>query len=91
MKAECVYLYKKINAENRPWIDIHGADLEEKELPTVEVIKNGPLKIMGKIKIIKEEGQLSIKEGETYFCRCGASLKKPYCDGTHREVDFKDS
>ncbi|MCK4676908.1 MAG: (4Fe-4S)-binding protein [Bacteroidales bacterium] len=102
------------DAENRPWIDIHGADtariidqvkkcpsgalscflnadLEEKDLPTVEVIENGPLKITGKIKIIKEEGQLSIKEGQTLFCRCGASLKKPYCDGKHREIDFEDS
>lgn len=63
-----------------------NADLEEKDLPTVEAIKNGPLKVTGKIKIIKEEGELSIKEGETFFCRCGASLKKPYCDGKHREL-----
>jgi CDGSH-type Zn-finger protein len=23
------------------------------------------------------------------FCRCGASNKKPYCDGEHRKVAFK--
>lgn len=23
------------------------------------------------------------------FCRCGQSSKKPFCDGTHRKVEFK--
>jgi CDGSH-type Zn-finger protein len=24
------------------------------------------------------------------LCRCGASMNKPYCDGAHRTVEFRD-
>jgi CDGSH-type Zn-finger protein len=26
---------------------------------------------------------------EAWFCRCGGSSKKPYCDGTHKKNGFK--
>lgn len=54
----------------------------------VETMPNGPLMVYGQMKI-KHDGQEIIKDNKvTAFCRCGASENKPYCDGTHKKIDF---
>ena len=54
----------------------------------VETMPNGPLMVYGNMKVT-HEGKETIKEGKaTAFCRCGASNNKPYCDGTHKKIDF---
>jgi len=30
------------------------------------------------------------KNKVTAFCRCGASANKPFCDGTHIKIGFRD-
>jgi CDGSH-type Zn-finger protein len=37
----------------------------------------------------KNDGTIEQKNKVTAFCRCGASGNKPYCDGSHRKIDFK--
>ncbi len=54
----------------------------------VEVAPNGPLLVFGKIQVKDAAGQLQEKDKVTAFCRCGASANKPYCDGTHKHVEF---
>mgnify|MGYP003624505274 CR=1 FL=1 len=56
----------------------------------VKVLTKGPLMIEGPITLINTNGQREIKLGETFFCRCGTSSNKPFCDGSHNEIDFKD-
>ena len=56
----------------------------------VKVLTKGPLMIEGPITLINTNGQREIKLGETFFCRCGTSSNKPFCDGSHNEVDFVD-
>ena len=34
--------------------------------------------------------QIPIKREVTAICRCGASRKKPFCDGSHTRINFKD-
>jgi uncharacterized Fe-S cluster protein YjdI len=56
----------------------------------VEVLPDGPLLIHGTLKVKGKGGNETIKEKTTAFCRCGASANKPYCDGSHIAVQFKD-
>ena len=56
----------------------------------IEVTPNGPLLVYGNITVKDTAGNETHKNKVTAFCRCGASSNKPYCDGTHRKIDFKD-
>lgn len=68
-----------------------GAEEPEVETETVvEVTRNGPLLVYGNITIKKKNGEEERKHKVTAFCRCGASANKPYCDGSHVKLGFKD-
>ena len=54
-----------------------------------EIMENGPLLVYGNLKIKDAEGNETKKNKVTAFCRCGASENKPYCDGSHKKIDFK--
>ncbi|MFC2187874.1 (4Fe-4S)-binding protein [Fulvivirgaceae bacterium LMO-SS25] len=54
-----------------------------------ELLKNGPLVIYGDVMVKDAEGKETLKEKRTSFCRCGASANKPFCDGTHKKVNFE--
>ena len=33
---------------------------------------------------------INVVEGKSYYwCSCGLSSKQPFCDGSHKETDFK--
>jgi CDGSH-type Zn-finger protein/uncharacterized Fe-S cluster protein YjdI len=55
----------------------------------VSPLPNGPLRVAGPLEVVSGTGHTILKTTETYFCRCGASAKKPYCDGSHARVGFK--
>lgn len=58
--------------------------------PSITVATHGPYEVRGGIHL---RGQVKVPPvvPEHYaLCRCGESKRKPYCDGTHREVGFKD-
>lgn len=55
----------------------------------IQIMKDGPIVVTGKITLKDSDG----KEYKTYsitsFCRCGASNNMPFCDGTHRKIGFQ--
>ncbi|MFC3881438.1 (4Fe-4S)-binding protein [Algoriphagus namhaensis] len=69
-------------------------DKKEEEDPIseeqiVEVAKNGPLMVYGNIKVKMPDGNTLTKSKVSAFCRCGASQNKPFCDGSHKKIDFQ--
>ncbi len=55
----------------------------------VKVREHGPLLVTGPISVIDHTGRPFELDGTNVaFCRCGASLRKPFCDGAHRGIGF---
>ena len=56
--------------------------------------KNGPYRVEateGEVILIDHEGNNFDLTGKPAFslCRCGASVNKPFCDGTHSKIGFQ--
>jgi CDGSH-type Zn-finger protein/uncharacterized Fe-S cluster protein YjdI len=50
---------------------------------------NGPLLLEGNVEIVTGTGRIVSRNDKCALCRCGASNKKPFCDGTHNKIGFK--
>lgn len=50
---------------------------------------NGSLLIEGTMEVTKPDGSIEIRSGKASFCRCGASENMPFCDASHKKIEFK--
>ena len=59
---------------------------------TIRLRRNGPYVIEGgDVRVLDADGVEYVAERlPVALCRCGASARKPYCDGTHARVGFRD-
>lgn len=64
------------------------ANLTSDMITSIKVLGNGPLLITGELDINLADGQKEVKTPSAAFCRCGASSNKPYCDGSHKKINF---
>ena len=57
---------------------------------TIRLRRNGPYVIESdEVAVIDWEGaSYPVDRRPIALCRCGASSTKPFCDGTHRTVEF---
>ncbi|HVS27149.1 MAG TPA: CDGSH iron-sulfur domain-containing protein [Burkholderiales bacterium] len=68
--------------------DVEHRDQERP--PRVTVTGDGPYAVTGGISLMGQAfGEGASTEHYT-LCRCGASKNKPFCDGSHWQVGFKD-
>jgi CDGSH-type Zn-finger protein len=52
-------------------------------------VPNGPFIVTGDLQIDLGEAGV-VTQPRASLCRCGASAKKPFCDGSHRTSGFTD-
>lgn len=66
-----------------PGLSSTGGPLNIKSMP------NGPLMVEGNLTIRAGSGRIAWQGEKAFLCRCGASKKKPFCDGSHKAAGFK--
>jgi CDGSH-type Zn-finger protein len=65
--------------------------IEAELTPSVGVEPDGPYRVMGSVRIVSDDGTQWEVRNRVTLCRCGASSNKPFCDGTHKQIGFRDA
>lgn len=68
--------------------DEHIRDFNGEE--KIRIDKNGPYRVSGNTRLNIEQDLQPPSKEHFALCRCGASKNKPYCDGSHSNIDFSD-
>ncbi|HET7902579.1 MAG TPA: CDGSH iron-sulfur domain-containing protein [Candidatus Nanopelagicales bacterium] len=77
-------------------LDKGGAEIEPDLAPCIAVIEDpaahisGGLWLRGGIAVTSEDGTPYPVRNRMALCRCGESKNKPFCDGSHAVVKFRD-
>ena len=59
---------------------------------TIRCRDNGPFLIEGSVSLVDADGKVFEAKNPTIaLCRCGASAKRPFCDGAHKTCEFKSA
>lgn len=59
---------------------------------TITAYPDGPYLVRGRFRILDVDGnEVAVTQTTVALCRCGRSGQKPWCDGTHRTCNFRDS
>jgi CDGSH-type Zn-finger protein len=74
----------------------NGAPIEPSFEPSIGLVEDpanecsGPLWLRGGVPVVGADGHRYEVRNRVTLCRCGASQNKPFCDGTHASIKFKD-
>jgi len=73
-----------------------GEEIEHKLPPSIGVVEDpalgcsGPHWVRGGIRIESADGTPYEVRNRVTLCRCGASANKPFCNGSHASIRFRD-
>ena len=67
---------------------VEHRDLER--VPAITVTKDGPYVVTGGVTLQEQSLGEGASEEHYTLCRCGSSKNKPFCDGNHWNIEFKD-
>lgn len=76
---------------------VEGKAIEDVQKPGIALLEDpkmqcsGPLWVTGAIPIDSQGGVKYELRCKVTLCRCGESRNKPFCDGSHATVRFKDN
>lgn len=71
---------------------IDGVEYRDQDRePMIIVSSDGPYYLVGGIEVVGHEPPGDeVSTEHCTLCRCGSSKNKPFCDGTHEDIGFKD-
>ncbi|MGA8033619.1 MAG: CDGSH iron-sulfur domain-containing protein [Casimicrobiaceae bacterium] len=78
------------------WDNATGKPVEHEYTPSIGVIDDpakhcaGPLWLRGGVQLVGADGFRYEVRNRMTLCRCGGSRNKPFCDGTHAAIGFRD-
>ena len=58
----------------------------------ISIRPNGPYLVEGEVELVDVNGNKVDTSGRGVrfaLCRCGGSVTKPFCDGTHSKIGFQ--
>ena len=58
--------------------------------PSVAIVTDGPLWVRGGVPVVAADGTTYEVRNRQTLCRCGESDNKPFCDGSHKQVGFRE-
>jgi len=73
-----------------------GEEIEPELKPSIGVVEDpalgvsGPLYVQGGIRVESHNGTPYEIRNRVTLCRCGASVNKPFCNGSHASIRFRD-
>jgi CDGSH-type Zn-finger protein/ferredoxin len=64
--------------------------VEEERPAAIRMIRDGPYAVVGAPMLTFSDGTVCESRARYTLCRCGGSKNKPFCDGTHSRIGFKN-
>jgi len=69
--------------------DGSGPEASTASSTEINMVSNGPLLLAGYVVVKDPDGNVLLEGEKAALCRCGASARKPFCDGSHKNIAFE--